>query len=135
LLFACSTVDLLRCLIGGDPVTVYDGGIVLKDKSGIFTKIVSFLSSKESPNRQAGFDPMLPNWVEEVWKGSDIERLRKWINQVKDRQLYVLSGCNPLPDYKKSSQKDVDQVNIFSKPTKDFQKKKMFNSFCSLSQL
>lgn len=122
MLFTCSAVDLLRYLIGGDPVTVYDGGIVLKNKSGIVTKFVSLFSSKESPNRKAGFDPMLPNWVEEVWKGSDIDRLGKWVNQVKERQLYVLSGWDPRPGYKESSQKDVDQVNTFSKPTEDFQK-------------
>jgi len=93
---------------------VYDGAVVLKTKSGLLEKIFSISlpssSSKQSLNRQAGFLPMLPNWVEEVLNGTDINKLIQWVNEVASRQVLALSGFDPRPNYHKFRQKLANQV-------------------------
>ena len=88
--------------LGSDPdELVFDGVVLPRTNSDIWRFYVAHLPParyERTPGTNqeyaAGVRAMLPNWTEEIEKGSSISDLCKWLERARAQQSSLLTGFN-----------------------------------------
>lgn len=100
-------IELSHVLLvfSGDFQIIYDGAVLLK--KGFVGAIYDYCTSADKHERAKGCIRMLPDWAAEITKGTSLQQLSLWIENVVSRQMLVLSAFQPEKDYK---EKDLSAV-------------------------
>lgn len=93
---------------------VYDGIVLMKDESGLWSKIFNKLFrsknySKET-ERVRGVCAMLPDYTKELKRGNSLSQLITQISSVRDRQILHLSGFLPVYSRKSAAHRICAEV-------------------------